>query len=211
MLPPMRHKVLVSTSLALIAVYYAVLFLGFKEPVLHGASAFSSFYAAGAVVRSGQGERVYDRAVQKKAQEAFVTDLKFRASPLLYGHAPFELLLFLPLACLPYPAAFGVWFGCNLILLLSVPFVARFCLPGIHGRIPAILLVFGFFFPATLALIQGQDSVLMLFLFTLFYAALQRGDDRTAGLCLALAAFKPQLLLVVLLAMAWQRRGKVLI
>jgi hypothetical protein len=88
--------------------------------------------------------------------------------------------------------------------------VVSSCLPGIRDRIPAILLVFGFFFPATIALIQGQDSILTLLLFTLFYAAIQRGDDRAAGLCLALAAFKPQLLLVVLVAMVWQRQWKIL-
>ncbi len=210
MLAPMKYKILVNTSLALIAVYYTVIFLAFKDPVLHGASDFSSFYAAGSIVRSGQAEHLYDYAVQKQAQERFLADLTFRGGPLLYVHAPFELLLFLPLACLPYPAAFGLWFGCNLIFLLTVPFLARASLPGIRDRVPAILLVFGFFFPATLALIQGQDSIVLLLLFTLFYAAMKRSDDRAAGLCLALAAFKPQLLLVVLLAMVWQRQWKIL-
>jgi len=210
MFAPMKYKILVGTSFTLVAVYYTVIFLGFREPVLHGASDFSSFYAAGSIVGSGQGEHLYDYAAQQKAQERFLADLKFRGSPLLYVHAPFELLLFLPLSGLSYPAALGVWFGCNLILLLAVPFLARASLPGIRDRIPAILLVFGFFFPATLTLIQGQDSILLLLLFTLFYAATKRGDARVAGLCLALAAFKPQLLLVVLLAMVWQRQWKVL-
>lgn len=206
----MKYKILVSTSLALIAVYYTVIFLGFRDLVLHGASDFSSFYAAGTIVRSGHGEQVYDYAAQKKAQEGFIRDLKFRSGPLLYAHAPFELLLFLPLACLTYPAAFGLWLGCNLIFLFTVPFVVRAYLPGIHDRIPSILLVFGFFFPATLALIHGQDSILILLLFTSFYAAIKRGDDKAAGLSLALAAFKPQLLLVVLAAMVWQRQWKIL-
>jgi hypothetical protein len=72
------------------------------------------------------------------------------------------------------------------------------------------LLVFGFFFPATLVLIHGQDSILLLLLFTSFYAASKRGDDKAAGLSLALAAFKPQLLMVVLGAMVWQRQWKIL-
>lgn len=206
----MKYRILAGTSLALIAVYYTVLFLGFKDPVLHGASDFSSFYAAGSIVRSGQAEHLYDYAVQKQAQGRFLAGLRFRGGPLLYVHPPFELLLFLPLAYLPYPAAFGLWFGCNLMFLSTIPFLARASLPGIRDRVPAILLVFGFFFPATLTLIQGQDSILLLLLFTLFYAAMKRDDHRAAGLCLALAAFKPQLLLVVLVAMAWQRQWKIL-
>ena len=203
----MKYRILVGTSFALIAVYYTLIFLGFKDRMLHGASDFASFYAASTLVRSGHGKQVYDYAAQEKVQEEFI---KLRGAPLLYVHAPFELLIFLPLAGLPYPAAFEVWFGCNLIFLFAVPFLARGSLPGIRDRIPAILLVFGFFFPATFALVQGQDSILLLLLLTVFYAALQRGDDRAAGLCLALAAFKPQLLLVVLAAMAWQRQWKIL-
>ena len=206
----MKYKILVSISFALIAVYYTVIFLSFRDLVLHGAPDFSSFYAAGSIVRSGQGEQLYDYAIQRKAQEGFIRDLKFRRGPPPYIHPPFELLLFLPLACLSYPAALGVWFGCNLIFLFTVPFLVRSCLPGIHDRIPAILLVFGFFFPAVLALLHGQDSILILLLFTFFYAAIQRGDDKAAGLCLALAAFKPQLLVVVLVAMVWQRQWKIL-
>lgn len=203
----MKYRMLVGTSFALIAVYYALIFFGFKDRMLHGASDFASFYAAGTLVRSGQGGQVYDYAAQEKVQENFI---RLRGAPLLYVHAPFELLIFLPLAGFPYPAAFEVWFGCNLVLLFTVPFLARSLLPGIRDRIPAILLVFGFFFPATFALVQGQDSILLLLLFTVFYAAMRRGDARAAGLCLALAAFKPQLLLVVLAVLVWQRQWRIL-
>ena len=203
----MKYRILVGTSFVLIAVYYALIFFAFRDRMLRGASDFASFYASSTLVRSGHGEQVYDYAAQEKVQEEFI---KLRGAPLLYVHAPFELLIFLLLAGLAYPDAFGVWFGCNLVFLFAVPFLARSFLPGIRERIPAILLVFGFFFPATFALVQGQDSILLLLLFTMLYAALRRGDDRAAGLCLAIAAFKPQLLLVVLAAMLWQRQWKVL-
>jgi hypothetical protein len=66
-----------------------------------------------------------------------------------------------------------------------------------------------FFLPANIALLQGQDSIVLLLLFTLGFLQLSEGHDTNAGCIFALATFKPHLVLPLLLIMLAARRWKV--
>jgi hypothetical protein len=78
--------------------------------------------------------------------------------------------------------------------------------------LPALPLLAMFaFFPVATALLQGQDSILLLFLYGLAFSALATGRAFAAGLCLGLALFKFQLVLpfvfVLLLRRQWRAVG----
>src|ERR1039458_3737425 len=61
----------VRISVIVVLIIYALIFWQQKQMLLAGASDFSSLYAAGAILDSGQGARVYDYDTQRKAQAPF--------------------------------------------------------------------------------------------------------------------------------------------
>ena len=64
------------------------------------------------------------------------------------------------------------------------------------------------FFPVIMALLQGQDSILLLFLYGLAFSALSTGRAFVAGVCLALALFKFQLVLPFVVVLLVRRQWK---
>jgi hypothetical protein len=137
--------------------------------------------------------------------------VKIRKGPLLYTHPPFQALLFLPLAYLPYPAAYALWVAVNLTLLLVVaramgPTLAE--LKAVYRPLP--FLIFLAFFPVFLALLQGQDSIVLLLLLSFAFVALRRERDLLCGCLLGLGLFKYQVVLPLLFPFVLARRWKIL-
>src|SRR6202166_3805707 len=118
---------------------------------------FSSFYTAGTVLREGHGYELYDDRVQEAVQQSFSPiGLQKRGSILPFNHPPFEALVFIPFARLPYIGAYLVWLGIN----LGLTFAVLFLLPRnfvVLGSAPLYLWTLaGFgFYPLFIALIQG--------------------------------------------------------
>jgi hypothetical protein len=67
------------------------------------------------------------------------------------------------------------------------------------------------FFPVFLALLHGQDSVMLLWLFCLAFLGLRRGQDFEAGCFLGLGLFKFQFVLPFLLVMALKKKWRLLL
>src|SRR5205823_1129818 len=91
---------------------------------------------------------------------------------LPFNHLPYEALLFVPLAALPFTASYYCWACVNVLMLLAVVKLAE----AATGRAWPPLLVFAAtlaFAPAAIAIIQGQDSILILLLYTLVFAAMK--------------------------------------
>jgi hypothetical protein len=186
---------------------HALLFWREKERVRQGYADFTIFYAAGEMVRHGLGHRLYDDALQFQVQRNFAAGVQIRQGPLPYNHPPFETLIFLPLTWLSYPAAYAVWNLINLSMLLGTLSVLRPYI-GILRQLPLWLWWMGTlaFFPVFVALLQGQDIILLLFLQALAYAALKRNSDFLAGCWLGLSTFKIHLVLpLILFLLVWKR------
>ena len=64
------------------------------------------------------------------------------------------------------------------------------------------------FFPISYALMQGQDSIMLLALYCLAYVALRRGRDLQAGIWLGLGLFKFHLVLPFVLILFLRRRWR---
>jgi Glycosyltransferase family 87 len=130
-----------------------------------------------------------------------------RGTILPYIHLPFEALLYAPLAHFSYLTAYSIWMGVNLILLTSIPFLLRRRLT-VLGKAPLYLWLLACFafFPIFIALIHGQDSILLLFLYCLAWRSLERASEFVSGSWLALGLYKYQL--VVPFFLMWWRRGK---
>ncbi len=87
---------------------------------------FSIFYTAGVILHEGHGYELYDDRVQEAVQRSFSPiGLQKRGSILPFNHPPFEALVFIPFARLPYIGAYLVWLGINLGLTFAVLVLLR--------------------------------------------------------------------------------------
>ncbi len=168
---------------------------------------FANFYTAGTLFRRGQGADLYNPAAQWKVQQEFFSEVKIRRAPLLYMRPPFEALLFSLFAAWPYAKALLLWTLLKLGLLAAIPFIVvrrRFW----KGRSwqedfplwATPVLALGTF-PVFVDFLEGQDAVLLAFLFAICFRQLETRRDMGAGVTLGLALFKFHLALPVFIAL----------
>jgi hypothetical protein len=155
---------------------------------------FAQFYSAGAVVANGQAPQLYELAKDSELLRQFT-------------HPPFEAILYAPFARFPYDAAFRLWTLLNFMCLGALFFLLR-----AYGRpfdLPSrLVLLAAIFHPILAAIVQGQDSLLVLLLFTCAFFALKQNYDFTAGCCLAATLAKPQLVIPFAVFFACWRRPR---
>jgi hypothetical protein len=164
---------------------------------------FPQLYCAAKIVGAGMGHRLYDVALQWQFQQRYTGRIGN-----FFIHPPFEALLYLPFTVLPLRAAYFAWTLFNLGILgwiawlfhrgLRIPVAAEFIY---------VLLVSSV--PVSLSLFQGQDSILLLLVFTLACIAVTNGRGFEAGCFLALGLFKFQFALPALLIFLVGRKSKV--
>jgi hypothetical protein len=173
-----------------------------RSHIASGYGDFIIFYTGARIVSAGRGADLYDLSLQAEQQAPF--GVSIREGPLPYNHLPYELLIFIPLARLPYLYAYLVWNVVNLALLCAVYRLLR---PSVDTRdrifLAGLMIAF---YPTTVAFLHGQDSILSLFLIAAAYACLKASCDTGAGMILALGLYKPQLVLPFAALFALKRR-----
>lgn len=201
---PYYVRALALGSLAILAGVQLSGWIGFAPLIRHGYVDFRHLYVAGYTVRTGHGHELYDYAVQKDLQNRLVSTAPI-ATPFL--RPPFQALLFVPFSLLPYHAAYAAFLILNLILLgasyrLMKPWMNH--LATLWWWLPMALFLT--FIPVSVGLMQGQDSILLLFLLTAALVLLGRDEDGKAGLITGLGLFKFQVVLpIALLFLLWRR------
>jgi glycosyl transferase family 87 len=158
---------------------------------------FTIFYTAGQIIYQGNSVHLYDDSRQEAVQNSISpVGIAKRGSILPYNHPPFEALAFVPFARLSYVGAYSCWVAINFMVLTGIPWILRPQLPllGKESLYLWWLATFAFF-PIFIALIQGQDSIFLLFFYCLAFAALQRRSEFVAGSWLALGLYKFHLIL----------------
>lgn len=123
-------------------------------------------------------------------------------------HAPFEKLALSPLTLLPYRAAYFVWYLCNALMLGGVLWLLRKRLAHAKTPVAWLIIAAGTFYPVLVALVQGQDSILLLLLLTFFVVSMEKGHQFRAGVVLALCMFKFMIVLPVVGALVFARKWK---
>jgi hypothetical protein len=201
--------------LGMIVLHVAVAWLA-RQEVVDGLPDLRIFYTAGLMLRRGQGHLLYDDDLQLKTQAEFVKLRPGLDAPMPYNHPPFEAILYVPFTYLPFLRAYGLWFFLNGLLLALIVHVIRPWISAAAAEFPELLFLAPLaFFPVFYALMQGQDSILLLTLYSLAYAAFRRGRDLQAGVWLGLGLFKFHLVLpfafILLLRRRWRAIGGVLV
>src|SRR5882724_10774379 len=185
------RPLLVVWSVYGIAVLLGVWFLSFPSGWAERMD-FRQLYAGGYLARTDPAS-LYDYARQKQVQDGFVG----KAEGLLPFIRPaYEALLFAPLSRLPYRTAYFCFLCANISLLTACFFLCRdvFSRPGMIAQPKPGLQLF-VFFPLTIAILQGQDSILFLLGVCLVYRLLRLNRGFLAGVALGLLLFKLQIAL----------------
>lgn len=180
----------------------------YKDFTFKGYNDFAAFYTAGTIVNEGQLSRLYDLNLQLQTQKQFVATVKLKNAPLPYIHPPFEAWLFVPFARLKYPHAYIAWTITQICLLALAIF---FLLPRGTRKFSYVvflaILSMGLF-PAAMALLQGQDSFLLLLVVSLCFFCWVRRCHFLSGCFLALGLFKFQLVIPIAMIFLLRRKYK---
>jgi Glycosyltransferase family 87 len=123
----------------------------------------------------------------------------------------YETLLFVPFSFLEYKAAYFAFLVFNLFLLAVSAVMLKPYISGLSliGQAAPWALLFCFF-PVGLALILGQDSLILLALMIGPFVLLERRKEFAAGFLLALGLFKFQFVIPIALLFLLWRQWKVL-
>ena len=203
----MRRKVL--ETLLVMGVLGGSLLVYLQHPAVEAHLAggdfdFVSFYAAGQIVHDGRAAELFQRQIQGEYQSRICG----RAFPLLFYHPPFESLLFVPLASVSYRSAYRVWTFANLALIFAAAWALRALLGTVERLGFRIALVAACLPPFFVTVVQGQDSLLLLLIYSGVFVELKQRRELRAGCLLALGLFRPQLVIPFVVPFLLKRRWK---
>ena len=173
---------------------------------LHAYADFRQMYTGGYMIRTGQASDLYDFHAQQEIQRRLFPEASHMV--LLITHPAFEELLFVPLSFLAYRSAFWVFFAMNLAALLISLWLLWPRISRIHEQWRwAPILLIASYFPVSRALLQGQDSILLLLLLSAALVKLEQGRHQTAGVMLGAGLFRFQIVLpIALLFLLWRNK-----
>lgn len=169
---------------------------------------FSSFYAAGALVLDGRAADVYNMAAHYAREQQI-----FGWSTPHYGwlYPPIFLLIAVPLAAMPYPVALLVWQAASFAFYLSVTGgIVRRMTRSDSTAEPQWLLIAAAFPAVLLNLGHGQNGFLSAGLLGAALLALP-ARPVAAGILFGLLAYKPQLAMVVPVALFAAGQGRTIL
>jgi len=176
----------------------------FLPAAMQGRADFRQVYTAGYMLRTGHSQELYDNAAQKRFQDAMVSREEV-ALPFI--RPAYQALLFTPFSLISYRTAYFSFLAVNLALISVSFFMLRPLLTNlaaIWNLLP--LAMFISFIPTGVALMQGQDSILLLLLFSATLLSLERDSEFVAGVLSGVALFKFQIVIpVAILFFCWKR------
>jgi hypothetical protein len=199
-----------TVALGLMAVFAVALLMGslvlrLKDPA--GRADFMSFYVAGRILNEGPRSELYNTNLQLSLRGRLFNP----ETPVdVYLHPPFETLVFAPLALLPYSAAYLLWGLANLLMLAACVYLLRPFGPDLDTE-SRLLLVMALLYPLISTLGEGQDSILLLLLYTLAFINLKKENDFAAGCILGASLFRFQIALPLLVLFLVRKRWRVLL
>jgi Glycosyltransferase family 87 len=165
---------------------------------------FRMQYTASFMLRTGHRAELYDYEETRKFQNELVS-VSEQALP--FDHLAYESLLYLPFSFFRYHTAYFLFFAVNaMLLIVSFRLLRPHLKPleNVWRYLPVAMFVC--FLPVTMALVEGQDSIMLLSIMILVTLQLERGADMLAGALLGLASFKFQYALpMVAIFLFWRR------
>ena len=188
----------------------------FQEPasgdeMLSGGD-YLQFFVAAQLIRHGQNDRLYDfEHVQAFQHDPAIIPYEWDPDVFgLYAYPPFFVWFCLPFSFLSFHAGAMAWVVVMAGFLVAAAVLLVRTVPGGRGWFGWALLGCLLYRPVVMSLYTCQNATLSLFVIILGYVLLRRGRPFAAGVAFALLAFKPQLTLVIGLAMLGTRQWRFL-
>src|SRR6266705_2554618 len=177
-----------------------------RKDIAAGKTDFSDLYAAAYVVKEGQGHLLYNDDAQTEVKSRLFPDGRTTRT---HNHLAFEALCLVPFAFLPYPAALLTWLVVNLALLLLTMLMLERHFQALRSSLGVPLLVpcLGFY-PIGQTIFEGQYSIVILILYAAAFMCFRSNKPLLAGVALAFAIFKFQLVLPTILLLLMYRERK---
>ena len=163
------------------------------------------------IVGAGQLSGLYDLATQTAFQNPLLGGYTFPGGLLPFNYPPYVAFFFSPLSFLSAPVAYYIWLGAQLLLLVAwAVWVARTLREwGLGDNVTrlSVLAVLGFQ-PVLEALLMGQMSFVTVVLW--WWALVSWKHERWGqlGVAIALAAFKPQMAILLVIALVARKHWK---
>ncbi|MCE9648021.1 MAG: DUF2029 domain-containing protein [Parvibaculum sp.] len=166
---------------------------------------FITFWAASHLTLGGEAAAAFD------VQRIFAAErlaVPAGDSIFLWHYPPTYQLLVAPLALLPYVAAYLVFVGASLVAYVAT--LRHLIDERLAGKRDALFLLVAY--PgAFICLFHGQNSLYSAALFAGGLLAMERGRPYLAGLVLGLLVYKPQLGLLLPIALIASRQWRVVL
>jgi hypothetical protein len=170
---------------------------------------FTIFLTGAHVIAEGHAGSLYDLAVQGEVQAGIGGGVVYPGGVLPFNYPPYVGSLFLPLTLVPPEVAFYVWLGVQIVLIVAwAAWVVR-SFPrwgfGAPFTVPHALLAFQ---PIVETLLMGQMSLVLAVLWWWALVAWRNERWGQVGVAMALAAFKPQMAALLVVALLMDRRWR---
>lgn len=173
---------------------------------------FTQFYVVGQTLATHAAEQIYDLDFQNRLASRVIPHA---AEPLNlpYGHAPFEAVLYRPLAWLSHEAAYRVWLLTSLAMFGAGFALVWRSLPTLRPRrwLTPLLLLLSFHPVLGGNLYPGQVAAIPFLAVAAAIFLDRRGASVMSGAALAVCLAKPTLLLLLAPMMVVASRWRMLL
>ena len=170
---------------------------------------FIAFYTGSALLAQ-KPQALYNLNTQLSLQHAIAPITQVKDIFLPFLNPPFVAILFTPLTHLSLIDAYAAWACINTLLLCCICILIYKFLPQKWYKKAIVIICVLTFTPVLTSLLLGQLSILMCSIFLLAVILLKSKREIPAGLILSLGLIKPHFILLPLIILIVQRRGRVL-
>lgn len=204
--PPYYVKAIAMAIPALMLGFQISGWIFFSASIRGGHPDFRANYTAGYLVRTGHARDVYSYDAAKKLQDAIISR---EVVGMPFIHPAYEAAFFAPYSLLGFHGAYFAFLATNLLILFLCFRALRDKLDGLAKTWLLLpMAVWITFLPVAAALMQEQDSILLLGLLTLAAVRLDREYEFQAGCFVGLGLFRLQLVLPIAAAFFLWRRWR---
>ncbi len=168
---------------------------------------FPSFYAAGRIIIEGEGDSLYDPALQRDYQAEFHDDPD---EFLSFAYPPFVAVIYATIAWLPYGVALSVHALAALTALaLACAILTRWLFPGVAwGRLVVVATAWSLAaYPVVTAVLGGQNTTFTLLAAVVAWRAAST-NPAVAGIAGAACLAKPQFGIILIASLLATRAWK---
>ena len=168
---------------------------------------FTMFLTGAHMVADGQGPNLYDLGAQASAQEGIKGGVTYPGGVLPFNYPPYVAIFLSPLALLTPEAAYYAWLVVQLLILLALALSIVRQGKGGHALLLVMLVTFA---PVIESLLMGQMSLVLVLLWWWVFLSWRDGNWLALGIAVALAAFKPQMVILLVVALLVRKEWRAL-